>query len=128
MNINGIDYLIYYVPKKHDKRYIASAIYDIEKEREYKNFIILTDDVQNVKMNDLVFGKDQVLVLEDNGYNRENLKYLPSVDWARIVENYYDNKVFWLNIIFVITQIMNRDIFPRFIFWIRRKFIGLNIF
>ena len=94
MDINGFDYLVYYVPRKHDKRYMASVIYDMEKEREYKNFIVLTEDMQNVKMNDLVFGKNQVLVLEDNEYNREKLKYLHSVDWIRIVEDYYDNKVF----------------------------------
>ncbi len=93
MNINGIYYLIYYVPKKCDKRYMASVIYDMEKEREYKNFIVLTDDMQNVKMDDFVFGKYRVLVLEDNEYNREKLKYLHSVDWAKIVEDYYDDKV-----------------------------------
>lgn len=95
MNVNGIDYLVYYVPKKRDKRYMASVIYDLEKEREYKNFIILTDDMHNVKMNDLAFGKNQVLVLEDNECNRENLKYLHSINWARIIEDYYDNKVFF---------------------------------
>ena len=94
MNINGIYYLVYYVPKKCDKRYMASVIYDMEKESKYKNFIILTEDMQNVKMNDLVFGKNQVLVLQDNECNREKLKYLYSVDQARIVEAYYDNKVF----------------------------------
>lgn len=94
MNINGIYYLVYYVPKKRDKRYMASVIYDMEKEREYKNFIVLTEGMQNVKMNDLVFGKNQVLVLEDNEYNREKLKCLHSIDWARIVEDCYDNKVF----------------------------------
>ena len=80
MNINGIYYLVYYVPKKCDKRYMASVIYDMEKESKYKNFIILTEDMQNVKMNDLVFGKNQVLVLQDNECNREKLKYLYSVD------------------------------------------------
>lgn len=94
MNINGIYYLVYYVPKKCDKRYMASVIYDMEKEREYKNFIVLTDNIQNVKMNNLAFGKYQVLVLEDNECNREKLKYLHSVDWAKIVEDYYDDKVF----------------------------------
>lgn len=95
MDINGFDYLIYYVPKKRDRRYMASVIYDMEKEREYKNFVVLTDDMQNLKMNDLAFGKNQVLVLEDNECNREKLKYLHSIDWARIVEDYYDNKVFF---------------------------------
>ena len=63
MNINGVDYLIYYVPKKRDKRYMASVMYDMEKESEFKNFIVLTDDIQDVKMNDFAFGKNQVLVL-----------------------------------------------------------------
>ncbi len=94
MNINGFDYLIYHVPKKCDKRYIASVMYDMEKEIEYKNFIVLTDDMQNVKMDDFVFGKYRVLVLEDNECNREKLKYLHNIKWIRIIEDYYDNKVF----------------------------------
>lgn len=94
MNINGFDYLIYYIPKKRDKRYIASVIYDIQKESEYGNFVILVDDMKDIKMADFAFGKSQVLVLEDNECNREKLKYLHSVNWARIIENCYDNKVF----------------------------------
>ena len=41
LEINGIDYLTYHISEKHDKRYINSVIYDIQKEKKYKNIIML---------------------------------------------------------------------------------------
>lgn len=93
MDINGCYYLIYYIPAKKDKRYMASVIYDIQKENNYKNFIILVDDIKSIKIDELCFGKNQVLILENNECNRERLKYLHSINWPKIVKDYFDNKI-----------------------------------
>lgn len=94
LNVNGICYLVYYISKKHNKQYLNSVIYDIQKEKKYKNIIVLFDNIEKSNISNFIFGMNQVLLLEDNKCNRERLQYLHSIDWARIIEDYYDNKVF----------------------------------
>ena len=85
-NINGIEYLTYKITKEHDNRYISSVIYDIEKERTYKNFIVLIDDINRINIKDLAFGYNSVLLIEDNEINREKLKYLHSIRWKELID------------------------------------------
>lgn len=94
LTINGIEYLTYHISKKHDTKYIRSVIYDIQKEKHYKNIILLVDDISAINTNDFIFGMHQVLVVEDTIKNRENLKYINNVSWYRIIQDYYKNKVF----------------------------------
>lgn len=94
LNINGIDYLTYYISKGHDTRYINSVIYDIQKEKKYQNIIILVNDITRININDFAFGLNQVLILEDNEDNREKLKYLHSINKKRIIEHVYKNPMF----------------------------------
>lgn len=94
LNVNGIYYLVYYISKKHNKQYLNSVIYDIQKEKKYKNIIVLFEDIENVNISDFTFGMNQVLLLVDDKYNREKLRYLHSINWARIIEDYYESKVF----------------------------------
>lgn len=89
LNISGIEYLTYHISKTHDKKYIASVIYDIQKEKEYKNIIILTEDINKINLQDFTFGFNQVLIIEDNLENREKLKYLNSINWSKIIQNKY---------------------------------------
>lgn len=128
MDINGVDYLIYYVPKKRDKRYMASVIYDIQKESEYGNFVILVDDMKDVKIADFAFGKNQVLVLEDNEGNREKLKYLQSVNWARIIEDYYDSKEFLAGYFFCDYTDYKQKYVSRFYFLDTEKIYRIKLF
>ncbi len=88
-NINGFEYLTYQILKEHDNKYIESVAFDIQKEMNYKNFIILVDDISRINLNNFAFGKNKILVIEDNESNRENLKYLHSVRWQELVEEYY---------------------------------------
>ena len=39
-DINGIEYLSYYISKERDNKYIKSVIYDIQKEHKYRNIIV----------------------------------------------------------------------------------------
>lgn len=34
--INGFDYLTYYISKEHDNKYIMSVVYDIQKKKSIK--------------------------------------------------------------------------------------------
>jgi len=94
LDINGIEYLTYHISQEHDNRYQASVIYDIQKERKYKNIIVLVDDIKRLNVSDFTFGNNQVLIIEDNEQNRESLKYLHSIKWSEIIKDYYKNKVF----------------------------------
>jgi len=89
LSVNGTTYLTYRITKKNDNKYIGSVVYDIEKEENYRNFIIFVDDISQVKLEDFTFGYNQVLIVEDNMENRESLKYLNSVNWSLIVNKEY---------------------------------------
>ncbi len=89
LDISGTEYLIYYIPRKNDKRYSASVIYDIQKETQYKNIIILADDIRDIDIGEFCFRNNQTLILKDNIENREKLKYMHNVDWNQIMNKYY---------------------------------------
>lgn len=89
LNINGVEYLTYQILEEHDNKYIESVAYDIQKEMKYKNFIILVDDINRINLDDFAFGKNKVLVIEDNENNREKLKYLHSIRWNELIDEYF---------------------------------------
>ena len=92
-DINGFDYLVYQILKEHDNKYIESVAYDIQKERKYKNIIVLVDDFSRIDLNYFSFGNNRILVIEDNDANREKLKYLHSIRWKELVNKCY-NRVY----------------------------------
>lgn len=93
-DIRGFEYLSYHISEEHNNKYLESVIYDIQKEKDYKNIIIFINDLSRININDFTFGNNQVLIIEDNIENREKLKYLHSIDWRKIIEKIYKNKVF----------------------------------
>ena len=94
LDINGFDYLTYHISAEHDHKYLMSVVYDIQKERKYKNIIILIDDINRVDLQNFSFGYNQVLVIEDTAENRNKLNYLNSINWSKVIQDYYKNKVF----------------------------------
>jgi hypothetical protein len=94
LNINGIEYLTYSITSEHDTKYIKSIIYDIQKEMNYQNIIVLVDDISRINIIEFTFGINQVLVIEDTEENREKLKYLHSVNWNKVLEENYKTEVF----------------------------------
>lgn len=94
LEVNGIDYLTYYISKEHTKRYLLSTIYDIQKEKKYQNIIIFIDDIRRINISDFSFGMNQVLVFEDNDSNRNKLKYLHSINRAKLIEDTYKDPMF----------------------------------
>ena len=93
-DINGIEYLGYQIRAEHDEKYIKSIMYDIQKEIKYKNIIILVNNIKRINFNDFCFGINQVVVLQDSEENREKLKYLNSVNWYKIINEFYKNKAY----------------------------------
>lgn len=93
LEINGFEYLTYQIITEQDSKYVMSVVYDIQKEKCYKNIIILIDDLSRININDFTFGLNQVLLVTDTEVNREKLKYLHSVNWTKILDKYYRNKV-----------------------------------
>lgn len=97
LNIRNIEYLAYYITKEHDEKYIKSVIYDIQKERKYKNIIVFINDIKRININDFIFGANQVLIIEDTDINREMLKYINNIDWYNIVKNEYKKEKIYLS-------------------------------
>lgn len=93
LEINGFEYLTYKITSEQDSKYTMSVIYDIQKEKCYKNIIILIDEPSKININDFAFGMNQVLIITDTIENREKLKYLKRVNWAKIIYKYYRNKI-----------------------------------
>ena len=75
-----VEYLAYYISSNRDNKYIKSVIYDIQKERKYKNIIVFVNDIKRININDFAFGYNQVLIIEDTELNREFLKTLHSIE------------------------------------------------
>ena len=94
LEINGIDYLSYYISKEHDTKYITSVLYDIEKETKNKNIIVFIDDVNRININNFACGMNQILLIEDCEVNREKLKYINSIKWSEILKDTYKTKMF----------------------------------
>lgn len=72
-----------------------SIIYDIQKEKKFKNIIILVNDINRINLNDFAFGINEVLIIEDNKKNREKLKYLHSINWSKIINDNFKNRLFF---------------------------------
>lgn len=70
-----------------------SVIYDIQKEKKYKNIIVFIDKINRINLSDFAFGLNEVLIIEDNKKNREQLKYLHSINWFKIINDKFKNKL-----------------------------------
>lgn len=89
LEINGMEYLTYYFTENHNDKYLRLILYDIQKEKKYKNIIILTNDINRIKTSDFTFGMNQVLIINDTEENREKLKYIHSIDWYKIIKELF---------------------------------------
>ena len=89
LDIGSIPYLAYSITKEHTNKYIVNVVYDIQKERKYRNIIIFANDISRVDIDKFTFGYNKVLVVEDTDENREKLKYMHNIDWQRIMQDTY---------------------------------------
>lgn len=97
LEINGMEYLTYHLTEEHNDKYLRLLIYDLQKEKTYKNIIILTNDENRIKINQFTFGMNQLLIVKDTEENREKLKYLHNVDWYYIIKAKYKRNDIYLS-------------------------------
>jgi len=94
ISINRKEYLTYYISKKQDRKYIDSIFYDIQKEQEYKNIIILVEDTSKIDLNKFCFGLKEVLIIESNTDNLDKLNYINKINWSQVMCSLYKSKVY----------------------------------
>ena len=92
LSIDRFKYLTYYISKEHDQNYIASILWDIQKEKNYRNIIVFVDDIRNINLDDFVFGKHEVLIVENNDSDKLFLQYYNRMHWEWVIEKYYGRK------------------------------------
>ena len=97
LEINGMEYLTYHLTEEHNDKYLRLLIYDLHKEKTYKNIIILTNDENRIKINQFTFGMNQLLIVKDTEENREKLKYLHNIDWYNIIKAKYKRNDIYLS-------------------------------
>ena len=97
LEINGMEYLTYHITEEHNDKYLRLLIYDLQKEKSYKNIIILTNDENRIKINQFTFGMNQLLIVKDTEENREKLKYLHNIDWYNIIKAKYKRNDIYLS-------------------------------
>ena len=95
LNIDGIEYLTYHISEINGNRYIKSVLYDIEKENNYQNIIVFVNDINRIKFNEFITGKNKILVIEDKEEQEEKVKNINNIDWTRIIEEYYGDSVYF---------------------------------
>ena len=93
LKIFGISYLMYHISAEHNKKYINSVYYDLQKETGYKNIIILVNDIHRINLQEFVFGLNSVIICEDNDENLQELKFLQQINWSKVIYKLYGNKV-----------------------------------
>lgn len=93
LNIFGTKYLTYHISCEHKSKYINSVIYDLQKEIKHKNIIILVDDIKRINLKDFTFGFNSVILCEDNDEKLKELEYLHRINWSKIINKLYNNKV-----------------------------------
>ena len=93
LNIFGTKYLTYHISKNNSKQYISAIMFDIQKENKYKNIIILIDDISRIDFNDFTFGLNSVIICEDTDEKLEQLKYIQQINWSKIIQKNYKEKV-----------------------------------
>ena len=106
LNIDGIEYLTYHISDINGTRYIKSVLYDIEKENKYQNIIVFVNDINRIKFNEFITGKNKLLVIEDKEEQEENVKNINNIDWTRIIEEYYGDSVYFSS--YIDTEKINR--------------------
>lgn len=92
LSIDRYKYLTYYISKEHDHKYIESVIWDMQKEKKYRNVVVFVDDIRNVNLDEFVFGKHEVLIVENNEKDRKLLQYYNRMHWEDVIEEYYGRK------------------------------------
>lgn len=94
LNVDKIEYLLYYISKNHTNKYIQSVIHDIKKENKYTNITIFVEDINMININDFVFGLDKLYIIP---YIKENIQFFEKInriDYKTLFLKTYKQPVF----------------------------------
>lgn len=89
LSIDRLKYLTYYISKDHDENYIASILWDIKKEKNYENIIVFVEDIKKINLEEFVFGKYEILIVETNSESKKLLQYMNRMHWEHAVDDLY---------------------------------------
>ena len=89
----GTSYLTYHISDEHTTKYINSIYYDLQRETQYKNIIILINNINRIDLKEWAFGLNSVVICEDNDKDLQELKYLQQVKWSKVIHKLYKNSV-----------------------------------
>ena len=94
LKIDKIEYLTYYISKNQTKQYVQNIVYDIRKERKYRQVVVFVEDIKMVDLDEFVFGLDKLYIIP---YTEENIKLLENInniDYSKMFEKEYKEKVY----------------------------------
>lgn len=94
LNINYIEYLTYYITKNHNDKYIQSVIYDIQKERKFKNVIVFVEDLKKINIKNFVFGLNELYIIPYNEDNMRLLENVDKIDYTNLFSDLYKEPVY----------------------------------
>lgn len=94
LNIEGLDYLTYYITKEHTHQYIQSVIYDIRKERKFKNIVVFVEDLKMIDINKFVFGLDKLYIIPITEDNIHLLEQINRIDYQKLFSKLYKDSVY----------------------------------
>lgn len=89
LKIFGTNYLTYHISKEHTTKYINSVIYDLQKETQYKNIVVLVDEIKRIELRNFIFGFNSLIVCEDTDEDLQKLKYIQQINWPKIVQTLF---------------------------------------
>lgn len=89
LKIFGTSYLIYHISKEHTLKYINAVIYDLQKETNYRNIIVLVDTIDRINLKNFAFGFNSLIICEDTDEQLIKLIYMQQINWSKIVKLLY---------------------------------------
>ena len=95
LTIDSKEYLTYYISLKKEDLYIKQLMFDIKKAVNYDDVIIFVDqlDVISKKYNNLSLGKDNIVIVLNDDYNKELFKKYYNQDIHDVLENMYSEEI-----------------------------------
>lgn len=94
LQINKTDYLTYYISKNHTEKYIQSIIFDIRKEKKFRNVIVFVEDINMLEIKSFAFGLNKIYIIPNIEENIHLLEQIDKIDYKMMLNKLYKEKVF----------------------------------
>ena len=94
LKISGIEYLTYHISKEYTKKHITAIFFDIQKERDYKNILILVNDYSKIDLLEYAFGLNSVIICKDKDEDLKELEKQHKIDWYDVLYNIFNSNAY----------------------------------